>query len=76
MVNRIVAGPLWFLAVLATYELFVSLADWPRLVGPLIALVAATFVVTDPFGLFWIRRTAAGAGSPPAGHLETAHRPA
>ena len=56
MKKRVVAGSLWFLAILALYELAWSLAGVPRQVGPVLAFVVSALVVADPANLFWPAR--------------------
>jgi hypothetical protein len=57
MKKRLVAGSLWFLAILAMYELAWSLAGVPRQVGPMLAFVVSALVVADPANLFWPARS-------------------
>jgi len=58
MEKRVIATALWFLAILFMYELAWSLFDVPRVIGPVLAGAAATFVALDPFHLFWPVREA------------------
>jgi len=51
--KRAVAGLLWFFSIWATYELLWSVVGAPRLIGPILGLVAASLVVVDPTGRFW-----------------------
>jgi hypothetical protein len=51
--KRLIAGPLWFLAVWYGCELLSLLTGVPRVAGPVIALIVAATVVLDPMHLFW-----------------------
>jgi hypothetical protein len=51
--KRLIAGPLWFMAVWYGYELLSLLTGVPRVAGPVIALIVAATVVLDPMHLFW-----------------------
>ena len=62
MQKRLIAAPLWAIAVLVTYELAWSLVGVPRDLGPVLALAAAAFVGLDPLGLFWPRLALPAAG--------------
>jgi hypothetical protein len=53
MKKRVVAGSLWFVAVIAMYELAWSVLGVPRPVGPILAFVIAALVVADPGHLLW-----------------------
>ena len=53
MKKRLMAGSLWFVAILAMYELAWSLLGIPRPVGPILAFVISALVVADPANLFW-----------------------
>lgn len=55
MSKRAVAGLLWFFSIWATFELLWSVVGVPRLIGPILGLVAASLVVVDPTGRFWGR---------------------
>jgi hypothetical protein len=63
--KRVIAAGLWFISTLCMYELLVSVGDAPRIVGPLLGLVAAAFVLVDPLQRFWNGQAApAENGSP------------
>lgn len=53
MSKRAVAGLLWFFSIWAAYEVLWSVVGAPRLIGPMLGLVAAGLVVIDPTGRFW-----------------------
>jgi hypothetical protein len=55
MSKRLVSGPLWFVAVWGLVEFIEYFTGLPRVLGPLFGVVAAAFVMLDPFGLFWPR---------------------
>lgn len=55
MLKRSVATVGWFLATWCVYELAVSFTDWPRIIGPMLALPIAAFVGVDPFAAIWPR---------------------
>ena len=55
MTKRLVAGPLWFVAVWGLVEFIEYFTGLPRQFGPLFGVAAAAFVLLDPFGLFWPR---------------------
>jgi hypothetical protein len=59
MMKRLVAGPLWFIAVWGVVEITGSFVGLPRAIGPLAGVIAAAFVLLDPFGLFWVRKDVA-----------------
>jgi hypothetical protein len=66
MKKRLTAGTLWFVAILAMYELAWSLLGIPRPVGPIIAFVVSALVVADPAHLFWPAPTQTRNQMPPA----------
>ncbi len=53
MFKRIVAAPLWLIAVWCLYDLAAYFTGLPRVVGPVLGTALAAFVVVDPLGLFW-----------------------
>jgi hypothetical protein len=53
MMKRLIAGPLWFIATWALYDLVAYFTGLPRFAGPILGGAAAAFVVADPAGLFW-----------------------
>jgi hypothetical protein len=64
MWKRALSAILWFAATWVAYEIVWSLTGVPRLLGPVIAFGAATFVTLDPFGAFRSRRrVVSGPGS-------------
>jgi hypothetical protein len=50
MTKRALGAVLWFVAIWFGYEIFWSVAQVPRLVGPVLAVAVATFVTIDPTG--------------------------
>lgn len=56
MTKRALAAVLWFVAIGFGYEVLRSVADVPRLVGPVFAAIVATTVALDPTGRFWRSR--------------------
>ena len=57
MVKRIVAAPLWFLAVWTTYSLVAYALGLPFGGGAILGALAAAFIVLDPTGALWGVRT-------------------
>ena len=55
MSKRSLAALLWFSATWVGYEIVWSMADVPRLAGPVIAFTVAALVTLDPLALFWPR---------------------
>jgi len=55
MVKRAVIATLWFFAVWASYELVISFVGLPRVVGPVLGLIAALFWGLDPLGVIYAR---------------------
>ncbi len=55
MVKRIIATPLWFIAIWALWDLVAFAFGVPRVVGPLLAVAISAFVAIDPAHLFWPR---------------------
>lgn len=53
MGKRLLAGPLWYVAVLAAYELAWVVLSVPRQLGPVFAISISALVVLDPAGLLW-----------------------
>jgi len=53
MSKRALGALLWFAAVWLGYEVVWSLTGVPRLIGPIVAFVAAAVVTLDPVGLLW-----------------------
>jgi hypothetical protein len=53
MFKRFVAATLWFLATMTAYSFAAVLLDAPRVIGPIVGLVAALLVGLDPAGLLW-----------------------
>ena len=53
MRKRVLAGSLWFSAMLLAWEIAWSLLGVPRAVGPILAVVVSALVVLDPAGLFF-----------------------
>ena len=69
-VKRVVAGFLWFLAGWGIGNVMVEMLGTGSVVGPLLGLVLAALVMSDPFSLFWGRRAdrhAPAAGAQPEG---------
>jgi hypothetical protein len=56
MTKRALAAFLWFAAIWFGYEILWSVAEVPRLVGPVLAASVATLVALDPTGRFWAPR--------------------
>ncbi|MFL5770567.1 MAG: hypothetical protein ACJ765_10860 [Chloroflexota bacterium] len=67
MVKRAVAGLLWFVTGLFAAELVEYFTGASRLMGPLLALTIAMFVVLDPLHVMWASRD-----STPRSELESA----
>jgi len=64
MKKRLLAGILWFYAGWYAWAMVASLANLPNVLGPLVGLVAAAFVVVDPLRFVWrTRRTALPAAT-------------
>jgi hypothetical protein len=70
MTKRALAALIWFGAMWFGYEILWSVADLPRVIGPVLAASVATLVTLDPIGRFWtsqsvrratLRRLPAGA---------------
>jgi hypothetical protein len=57
MVKRIVAAPLWFLAVWTIYSLVAYVVGLPFGRGAILGALVASFIVLDPTGALWNRRT-------------------
>lgn len=55
MLKRLIAGPLWFVAVWCLVDLISSFVGLPRFLGVLSGVAFAAFAMIDPFGLFWTR---------------------
>jgi hypothetical protein len=53
MVKRIIATPLWFLAIWGLWDLVAFVSGAPSLLGPLLGVAASAFVALDPAHLFW-----------------------
>ena len=56
MSKRWLAALLWFSVTWFGYEIAWSVAELPRIAGPILAFVVAALVTIDPVGLFWPRR--------------------
>jgi hypothetical protein len=52
MTKRAIASLLWFVAIWFGFEILWSVAEVPRLVGPVLAATVATLVAFDPTGHF------------------------
>ena len=57
MVKRIVAAPLWFLAVWTVYSLVAYVLGVPFGGGAILGALVAAFIVIDPTGAIWTRRS-------------------
>ena len=57
MVKRIVAAPLWFLAVWTIWSLVAYVAGLPFGGGAILGALVAAFIVLDPAGAIWNRQT-------------------
>jgi hypothetical protein len=62
MVKRSVATFGWFLSTWCLYELIVYFAGAPRVLGPVLGVLAAAVVGLDPFDVIW--RSARDASAP------------
>lgn len=58
MFKRSVIGALWFISIWFATDLVGYFAGTPRLIGPLVGLLAAAFFAIDPFGVVYARRPA------------------
>jgi len=56
MTKRIIATFLWFYSGLLVGSFAVFVLGLPSVLALPVAVLAATFVAIDPFGLFWTRR--------------------
>ncbi len=59
MFKRLIAGLLWFLATLCSYELIWYVAGVPRVLGPVLGFVIGSAVAIDPRGWVWARKASA-----------------
>ena len=57
MVKRIVAAPLWFMAVWTIYSLVAYVLGLPFGGGAILGALVAAFIVLDPTGALWKPRT-------------------
>lgn len=57
MVKRIVAAPLWFLAVWTIWSLVAYALALPFGAGAILGALAAAFILLDPTGALWRPRT-------------------
>ena len=64
MTKRAAAALLWFAGIWIGYEIAWSVADVPRILGPMLAFVGSSLVTIDPFGWFWPRTEQAASSSP------------
>lgn len=53
MKKRLLAGILWFYAGWYAWAMVASLVHLPDVLGPLVGLVTAAFVVVDPLRFVW-----------------------
>jgi hypothetical protein len=56
MLRRTAISALWFVSILLMHELAWSIFGSPRPLGPILGIVAASFVWLDPFGQFHTSR--------------------
>ena len=57
MTKRALAALLWFGVVWFGYEILWSVAEVPRMVGPILGASVATLVSLNPTGQFWTWRS-------------------
>ena len=57
MVKRILAAPLWFLAVWTIWSLVAYVVGLPFGGGAILGALVAAFIVLDPAGAIWNHRT-------------------
>lgn len=57
MVKRIIATPLWFIAIWGLWDLVAFMSGAPTAVGPMLAVAVSGFVALDPAHLFWPAHT-------------------
>ena len=53
MTKRATGALLWFAVTWFGFEILWSVADVPRMLGPLLGMAIALIVATDPTGRFW-----------------------
>ncbi len=58
MTRRLVAGPLWFVAVSSLVTFGETLIGQPRQFGAVFGILVAAFVMLDPMNKVWATRTA------------------
>ena len=54
MTKRVVASFLWAFAIYSGGELAWGLLGVPRIIGPVLAIAVASFVLLDPTGRIWL----------------------
>ena len=57
MMKRAAIAILWYAMIWVGYEIAWSVAELPRMVGPVLAASVATLVSLDPIGRFWMSQS-------------------